>query len=59
MSERTMTDWMGRTYTVEVAYVCFLGGYVVWVDDDTDGEPFPSERAAWEAMRLSMLGRTP
>lgn len=51
-----LQDWHGRSYEVEIAFVRFLGGYVVWVDDDpyddeVQGEVFPSRRAALRAIR--------
>lgn len=48
-----ITDWLGRPYEVEIAFVRFLGGYVVWIDDepfDAD-EVYPSRRAAWRAVK--------
>jgi hypothetical protein len=46
-------DWVGQLYCIEIAYVAFLGGFVVWIDDDpyNEGEPFNSRRDAIAAMR--------
>lgn len=55
---QTVQDWQGRSYDVEIAYVAFLGGYVIWIDDDpyNEGEPFPSRVAAMKELRGHMGG---
>lgn len=55
---QTVQDWQGRSYVVEIAYVPFLGGYVIWVDDDpyNEGEPFPSRGVAMKELWGHMDG---
>jgi hypothetical protein len=55
---RTVQDWKGRSYDVEIAYVAFVGGHVIWVDDDlyNKGEPFPSRDAAMKELKGHMEG---
>lgn len=55
---QTMRDWQGRSYEVEIAFVAFLGGYVIWVDDGpfNEGEPFPSSVAAIKELESHMAG---
>jgi hypothetical protein len=46
-----VTDWLGRRYEIEIAYVSFLGGYVVWWDDEPwDDYVFTSRKAATQAV---------
>ncbi len=53
----TLTDWMGVSYEVEIAFVRFLHGYVVWIDDDPwNDEPFSTRRAAERAVRRYFKG---
>lgn len=53
-------DWQGRCYDYEIAFVRFLSGFVLWVDDEpfNEGEPFPTRKAALKALH-SHMGELP
>lgn len=50
-----LTDWRGRSYEFEIAWVGFLYGYVVWWDDEPwDDLVFPTRDAALAAIQKEL-----
>lgn len=58
MAKRTgqLIGFDGRVYEIEIAFVRFLGGWVIWIDDDpmNEGEPEPTLRTAWRSARRAI-----
>lgn len=51
----TVEDWHGALYEIEIAYVCFLRGYVVWWDDEPwDDYIFATHQDAISAIQAAL-----
>lgn len=47
-----MQDWKEVNYVIEISYVAFCGGWIVWIDDEPwDDNVFHSWHSAEKTMR--------